>query len=143
MNWSNLRNVRAIPGETGAYVVTLDLEDSLGAEYCARPGGGGICDSVLLAITTGAFSGEVSVYGPEPSTVPVTYSKAYLFYAMTDAEYATFETVFAQQPARLRAIFAGASVIETDNPLFPTLEALMIASYGAERTAALLHDALI
>src|SRR5690606_14898161 len=68
VQFKNITNVRRLPEEGLAYLCTLDLkiagEDWETVEYCARPGGGGICDDVIAAIQRGEFEGTITDGSP-------------------------------------------------------------------------------
>jgi len=74
----NIRNVQQIPESPPAYVCELELRlagaDWAPAEYCARPGGGGICDAVVAAIEAGNYEGEITPWDPGPEPVPQSIS---------------------------------------------------------------------
>src|SRR5690606_23772316 len=62
--FKNIRNVKLLPEDPPAYLCELDLklpdEGWEAVEYCARPGGGGICDDVIAAIQRGEFEGTIT-----------------------------------------------------------------------------------
>lgn len=68
IEFKNIRNVKLLPEDPPAYLCELDLklpdEDWEEVEYCARPGGGGICDDVVAAIQRGEFSGTITDGSP-------------------------------------------------------------------------------
>lgn len=68
IEFKNIRNVKLLPEDPPAYLCELDLkipgEDWEQVEYCARPGGGGICDDVIAAIQRGEFSGMIADGSP-------------------------------------------------------------------------------
>lgn len=67
MEFRDIRNVKKIPEDPPAYICDLDLFENgkwSHAEYCARPGGGGICDAVIAAIEAGQYEGEITPWQP-------------------------------------------------------------------------------
>ena len=68
IEFKNIRNVKLLPEKPPAYLCELDLklpdEDWEQVEYCARPGGGGICDDVIAAIQRGEFEGTITDGSP-------------------------------------------------------------------------------
>lgn len=68
IEFKNIRNVRVLPEDPPAYICEMDLklpdEEWEEVEYCARPGGGGICDDVVAAIQRGEFSGMIADGSP-------------------------------------------------------------------------------
>jgi hypothetical protein len=81
---------------------------------------------------------------PEPSPpAPRVFSKRKLFLALTDAEYAIFEAIEAQQPARDRRAFAEATELNEGDDDWPQFLGLMHAAYGEERMAAILDAAAL
>jgi len=64
--FSNISNVRLLPESPTAYVCRLTVSkdgEAWETDYCARRGGGGICDEVIAAIEAGEFVGEIVPYG--------------------------------------------------------------------------------
>jgi hypothetical protein len=83
--------------------------------------------------------GHVVAYEPPPPPPPPrVFSKRRMFLALTDAEYAIFEAIEAQQPARDRRAFAEAADINEADPDFPQFLGLMHAAYGEARTGEIL-----
>lgn len=69
MKYKNITNVKAIINEIDAFQCTLEIDfDNNGiyekAEYTARPGAGGICDSVINDIKNNNFSGPILNFNP-------------------------------------------------------------------------------
>lgn len=68
IEFKNIRNVKVLPEDPPAYICEMDLkipdEDWEEVEYCARPGGGGICDDVVAAIQRGDFEGLIEDGSP-------------------------------------------------------------------------------
>jgi hypothetical protein len=65
ITFSNIRNVKSLPETPTAYVCNLTIskgEETWDAIYCARAGGGGICDAVIAAIEAGDFEGVILPY---------------------------------------------------------------------------------
>jgi len=136
--FSNLRAVRRLGETPEAYLVTLDRPDGETlTDFCARAGGGALAGAVLAAVAAGQHMGAVTDADPAPPLTAV-HSKARMFAAMTDAEYAVFAAALAQQSLRVRAIFENAAELLADDPLFAQLAAAMAAAYGAARAAEIL-----
>jgi hypothetical protein len=71
--WRNLRDPRALGETPEGYLVALEIDEGVGWEpaiYCARPGGGGICDAVLAAIAAGDYAGQIEPWVP-PAPTPI------------------------------------------------------------------------
>ena len=97
--------------------------------------------NVAAAATGKTFPPEPVPESPEPG--PRVFSKRRFFLALTDEEYATFEAIEAQQPARDRRAFAEAAELNEASEDWPQFLALMHATYGEARTAEILDAAAI
>jgi hypothetical protein len=85
---------------------------------------------------------EIADYVASPAP-PRIFSKRRFFLALTDAEYDTFASIEAQQPARDRRAFAEATELNEGDADWPQFLGLMHATYGEERTAEILGAAAI
>lgn len=72
---------------------------------------------------------------------PKRYSKKALFEAMTEAEYAKFETYETQQSKREARMFREATELHEADAGFPKVLSLMQAAYGEDRASELLAAA--
>lgn len=125
-------------------MLTYEYADTQKTVIAASDGRSIPCDPKNTDYAALVASGVViGGYIPAAVTIPKRYSKAALFAAMTDAEYATFSAVQSQQPARERAIFEHATEIAEDHALFPKFDALLRGAYGGPRAIGLLNAARI
>lgn len=67
MKYKNIKNVQKLTEETNSFFldVDIDFEDSGEYEtvsYCARPGGGGLCDLIIDDILNNKFKGKITNY---------------------------------------------------------------------------------
>jgi len=69
---------------------------------------------------------------------PRAYSKRKLFRAMTDTQFATFDTTRGQQSARKRAIFDADDILREDASDYGEFLALMHGKFGEAETKRLL-----
>ena len=143
MTFNNLRAVRRIPAQAGAYIVTVDLDLGDGpeaAEYGVVPGGGGLCDALLAEIAAGRFAGEITDDAPQlqpPDSLPRTAFWLYLLaqgltradiHAALDAMLAA-DQITADHAARLRIkIDDAASYHRADPDLLLMAQAMGIAA---------------
>ena len=121
------------------YMAALDAHASSVGE--AAP----VADPLIEAIVRvhgGAFV-LVDDDAPDDSPPPVTYSKRRLFGAMTDAEFARFDTKKKGQSARKQAVFDHSTELVASDPDFPELRGLMVLEFGEARTAELLTAARV
>ena len=137
-----LFNVLALPGEPGCYIVDIETDDDAFHGYVARPGGGGLCDTILEQIASGAFEGNISEFVPPPPRARrVAYSKAALFQAMTDAEYDAMETAVAGLSARRRAVFENTRLLDSADETVADIRAALAALIGEPRVEELFASA--
>lgn len=79
----------------------------------------------------------------EPIKFEKRYSKRQLFGSLSDAEYAIWEQVEAQQSPRRRRMLQEAVELNESDEDFPDLYMAMVAAYGQERADELLEKALL
>lgn len=146
MEYRNITNVRRLPNEVDAYIISMETPiDGVweSVPYVVRSNGGGLCDVLLEDINAGNYTGVLVDYAETSAATLKRYSKALLFDTMTDAEYATFLQYKVGFTPRQAAIFDNASVLENTSALWGTFEGAITAAYGAERATALLDAAAI
>lgn len=79
----------------------------------------------------------------EPLKFEKRYSKRMLFGSLSDAEYAIWEQVEAQQTPRRRRMLQEAVELNESDEDFPDLYIAMVAAYGQARADELLEKALL
>lgn len=127
LKFRNIRNVRRLPEAPPAYLCVLEVEVH-GAwetmEYCARPGGGGICDAVVAEIEAGNYEGEIVPWEPGPEPVPQSISAVqFRVQASRAGILDQIEAIIAdpQTPAEVKIAWEHAREFERASP---TIEAL-------------------
>lgn len=84
--------------------------------------------------------------GPSPYVAPATTSavlprivyKADIWRRATDDEAEAMDAMLDSQPVRLRRMWADAVHLQSDDELFATIDAALIAQFGVTRAAELL-----
>jgi hypothetical protein len=78
---------------------------------------------------------DAAALAPPRYTIP----KQLPFLRATDEEAELMEAAIANSGARLRNIYAGASYLDTADPLFPMLRTVLESIVGADRASELLE----
>lgn len=105
----DIRDVRRLGETPEAYLVSVEIDIGDGyrrTEYPARAGGGGICDDILAAIASGAFTGEITDYVPPPPPAPheLPLTQSQWIWALDAHDlYDPIDAAIRAQPAAVRA----------------------------------------
>lgn len=88
----------------------------------------------------GELADVLQVYGLQGPSVPTRYTipKQLPFLRATDEEAEQIEAAIQAAGARLRNVYAGATHLDTADPLFPMVQGVLEQIVGAERAAELL-----
>jgi len=113
---SNTQYMSAIEGMINGKIVTID-------------GGFAIIDPPELP--------EVEPEEPDPNA-PYIISKMTPWLRMTNEEAETMSSVMDAAPAQLRQIYLAAPYLQSNDPLWPTLSAMLVATFSPERAEELL-----